>query len=265
MGKQELNKNGNRIIPDTNIWYLLGRDNILFEKVKNERICPNYVNIVELANTGNIVRKENSVRHAIQKMFCFQEYAIFSPPFVHIAQLINDYEYDIENLRPILDFTSIFAQGDRIENTKTNDFFNHVNNFNDRFKEATNFINDRAKIIRERINNKEKHRNKNSTPATRDFINFCVENSTNKRCNIKSLDLNQIELLVLTINNFFKTIEISELNMKSNDWFDLSILAYVRPEDKFWTEDKRLIQMIKEAGCENYLYKTELKITSNKN
>jgi hypothetical protein len=50
-------------------------------------------------------------------------------------------------------------------------------------------------------------------------------------------------------------MELSKMNMKPNDWFDLAILAYVRPGDKFWTEDNRLIQMIKEAGCEHYLYK----------
>lgn len=46
-----------RIIPDTNIWYLLGRDNDVFEKVKDKTICPNYVNITELSNTGNLVKR----------------------------------------------------------------------------------------------------------------------------------------------------------------------------------------------------------------
>lgn len=67
--------------------------------------------------------------------------------------------------------------------------------------------------------------------------------------------MKKIELLVLTMDIFFKTMELSKMNMKPNDWFDLAILAYVRPGDKFWTEDNRLIQMIKEAGCEHYLYK----------
>lgn len=135
------------------------------------------------------------------------------------------------------------------------DFFNHINEYNKGFAEAAAFFNEEAKVIRQRIKDKKGHRKKDSIQITAGFINFCVDISTNKQCNIDGIDLKQIELLVLTLDAFFKTMELSEMNMKPNDWFDLAILGYVRPGDKFWTNDNRLIQMIKEAGCEHYLYK----------
>lgn len=244
-----------RIIPDTNIWYLLGRDNDVFEKVKDNTICPNYVNITELSNTGNLVIKEDSTRNAIRKMFHFQKHTIFEPPFVHVAQLVNKYTFNIQGIMNMLRLTSIFAQGDRIDDAKKEEFFNYIASYNEGFKEAATFFNEEAKQIRQRIKDKKSHRKKDSIQITAGFINFCVETSTKKQCNIDGIDFKKIELLVLTMDTFFKTMELSKMNMKPNDWFDLAILAYVRPGDKFWTEDNRLIQMIKEAGCEHYLYK----------
>jgi hypothetical protein len=244
-----------RLIADTNVWYLLGRDNEIFEKVKNKRICPNYINIVELSNTGNLVRKEESTRNAIRKMFHFQENAIFEPPFVHVAQLVNEYDFDIQDIHSILEFTSIFAQGDKIDDKKNEAFFMYIKEHNKGFEDAVAFLNEEAQKIRLRIIDKKKHGKVDSIQSTAGFINFCVEISTNKKCNIDGINLKQIELLVLTMDRFFKTMELSKMNMKPNDWFDLALLSYVRPGDKLWTNDGRLIQMIKEAGCEKYLYK----------
>jgi hypothetical protein len=44
------------------------------------------------------------------------------------------------------------------------------------------------------------------------------------------------------------------MKIKDNDWFDFSILAYVQPGDKYWSNDKKWKILIKDAGCEKYLY-----------
>ena len=36
--------------------------------------------------------------------------------------------------------------------------------------------------------------------------------------------------------------------------FDLFNLAYVRRGDKYWTNEKKWIDIIKAVGCEHYLY-----------
>lgn len=40
-----------RIIVDTNVWYQLGKDDVLFNKVK-DKLTPIYNNLWEMSNTG---------------------------------------------------------------------------------------------------------------------------------------------------------------------------------------------------------------------
>lgn len=48
-----------------------------------------------------------------------------------------------------------------------------------------------------------------------------------------------------------------QMNMKGNDWYDLYILSYVQPNDKYWTLERRWLNLIRTAGCENYLFQYE--------
>ena len=41
---------------------------------------------------------------------------------------------------------------------------------------------------------------------------------------------------------------------ESNDYMDIFNLAYVRKGDKYWTHEKKWIALIKEVGCERYLF-----------
>lgn len=66
-----------KIIADTNIWYYLGKDNSLFEKVKAEPICPTFVNIYELSKSDNILNHEKLSRLAIQRLFAFKSNVIY--------------------------------------------------------------------------------------------------------------------------------------------------------------------------------------------
>jgi hypothetical protein len=86
-----------KIIADTNIWYGLGQDQKLFEKVKNEPIVPTFANIHELSKSENLIDKEELSRSAIQMMFKFKESVIYEPPFIHLAKLKQDYKYDIDS------------------------------------------------------------------------------------------------------------------------------------------------------------------------
>lgn len=67
--------------------------------------------------------------------------------------------------------------------------------------------------------------------------------------------MNKIELLMRTLDHLNKTLVTSKMKFEENDWFDLSILGYVQPGDKYWTKEKKWIRLIKEAGCEEYLFK----------
>lgn len=66
--------------------------------------------------------------------------------------------------------------------------------------------------------------------------------------------MDRAELLIKTLDHFFKTLETSGMKVQANDWYDFAILAYIQPGDKYWTREKRWINLIKDAGCEEYLY-----------
>ena len=44
-----------KIIADTNIWYGLGQDKKMFEKVRKYFICPTFANIHELSKSENLL------------------------------------------------------------------------------------------------------------------------------------------------------------------------------------------------------------------
>jgi len=244
-----------KIIADTNIWYYLGQDQELFEKVKEEPIRPTFVNIYELSKSDNILNNEELSRAAIQRLFDYNSKVIYAPPFIYVAQLHNKFRYNpMQEIGVWLKFTEKFAEGYTIESSRRDDFKKEIDKIREDLNSGADFFNQEAEKIRERIKDKKAHKQKDTLQGTGGFINFIVESVTDKRYNLNNFDLNQIELLVRTLDHYFKTIETSKMKIRDNDWFDFSILAYVQPGDKYWTNDKKWIKLIQEAGCDNYLY-----------
>lgn len=245
-----------KIIADTNIWYGLGQDKKLFEKVSKYFICPTFANIHELSKSENLLDKEELSRSAIQMLFKFKENTIYEPPFIYLARLKQDYEYDIVlEIGQWLEFTSKFAKGHSINPEKKEFFKQEILAGRKNLKEVAKFFNDEAENIRTRILNKKAHKKIDTYQITAEFINFCVEQSTKGKVNLDGFNLDNIELLVKTLDRFFKTLETSHMKVQANDWYDFAILTYVQPGDKYWTREKRWINLINEAGCGHYLIK----------
>lgn len=245
-----------KIIADTNIWYGLGQDKKLFEKVSKYFICPTFANIHELSKSENLLDKEELSRSAIQMLFKFKENTIYEPPFIYLARLKQDYEYDIVlEIGQWLEFTSKFAKGHSINPEKKEFFKQEILAGRKNLEEVAKLFNDEAENIRTRILNKKAHKKIDTYQITAEFINFCVEQSTKGKVNLDGFNLDNIELLVKTLDRFFKTLETSHMKVQANDWYDFAILTYVQPGDKYWTREKRWINLINEAGCGHYLIK----------
>lgn len=245
-----------KIIADTNIWYGLGQDKKLFEKVSKYFICPTFANIHELSKSENLLDKEELSRSAIQMLFKFKENTIYEPPFIYLARLKQDYEYDIVlEIGQWLEFTSKFAKGHSINPEKKEVFKEEILAGRKNLEEVAKLFNDEAENIRTRILNKKAHKKIDTYQITAEFINFCVEQSTKGKVNLDGFNLDNIELLVKTLDRFFKTLETSHMKVQANDWYDFAILTYVQPGDKYWTREKRWINLINEAGCGHYLIK----------
>ncbi|NTW31784.1 MAG: hypothetical protein HGB12_04035 [Bacteroidetes bacterium] len=245
-----------KIIADTNIWYNLAQDKDPFSKVSEIQICPNHINIIELCKTDNVIKREELVREVIRAIFHYKNNVIYEPPFIHIAQLIHkDLEYDVvKEMGTYLEFTSSFAKGQKIEQNKREDFLDWVNLKNERFEKSTAFFNEHIKLISENVELKKQKKNLNTIPVTADFINLIIKTVTDEKYDMHELNLNEIELLLKSMDAFFKKVETSDMKIKPHDWNDMAVLGYVRPGDKYWTTDRTWINLIKEAGCQHYLY-----------
>ena len=244
-----------KIIADTNIWYGLGQESDLFERIKCEPIRPTFVNIHELSMSENVIDKVDLTRSAVRMLFHFKDSVIYEPPFIYLAKLQQSYDYDIiENVGIWLEFTSRFAQGETIDLSEKDNFRKETRSRKEVLIDASNFYNDEAKKIQERIKDKKAHKKKHTLAAIGSFLSKCVEISTKGKCNLDGLKMDKVELLIKTLGHFFKILETSKMKFQPNDWYDLAILAYVQSEDKYWTREKRWLNLIKEAGCENYLY-----------
>lgn len=245
-----------KIIADTNIWYYLGKDDSLYDMVKTEPIYPTFANIYELSKSDNILNHEELSRSAIQRLFAFKKNTIYEPPFFYVARLHNNLEFDpLKEIGSWLTFTEKFAKGHSIEPSKRDDFKKEIDQIRNDLNLGAIFFNEEVEKIRKRIEHKKEHKKIDSLQGTGGFINFIVESTTDKQYNLEGFDLNRVELLIKTLDHFFKTLETTAMKIKENDWFDFSILAYVQPGDKYWTYDKKWINLIKGAGCEQYLYK----------
>lgn len=244
-----------KIIADTNIWYYLAQDPNLFEKVKDMPINPTFINIYELSKSDNILNKEDLAREAIRKLFAFKSKAIFEPPFVYLARLHKEFDFNPEKeVGGWLRFTKKFANGGQIDPNQRGRFKEEINGIRADLKSGAEFFNQEAERIKDNIKDKREHKKEDTLETTAGFLNFVIETATDQQCDLKSFDFNKIELLWYTLDYFFKTLEISQRKFQENDWFDFSILAYIQPDDKFWTREKRWINLIQEAGFEDYLF-----------
>ena len=243
-----------KIIADTNIWYGFSQDKKLFEKFHKEPISPTFANIHELSKSENLIDKEDLSRSAIQMLFKFKENVIYEPPFIYLAQLKQEFKYDIiSESGHWLEFTSKFAKGHSIDPDKKEEFKQQILDLRKSLVEVSKLFNEEAESIRKRILDKKAHKKIDTYQITAEFINFCVIQSTKGNVNIDGFNLDNIELLVKTLDHFFKTLETSHMKVQANDWYDFAILTYVQPGDKYWTREKRWIKLITEAGCGHYL------------
>lgn len=244
-----------KIVADTNIWYGLGQDENLFQKVKKLPIHPTFANIHELSKSENLIDKEELSRSAIQMLFKFRQNTIYEPPFIYIAKLKQEFRYDIElEIGHWLKFTSKIAKGYSVDPNKKEEFKQDILAGRKNLEEVAKIFNDEAESIRARILDKKLHKKINTYQITAEFINFCILQSTKGKINIDGFELDNIELLIKTLDHFFKTLETSNMRVQANDWYDFAILAYVQPGDKYWTREKRWINLITDSGCGDYLY-----------
>jgi hypothetical protein len=246
-----------RIIVDTNIWlHVLGDNDELFEEVKKD-ITPMYNNLWELCITGCHNSKPTKVRKAIQKVMKAQHNMIFSHSLRYLTEIANKKKFRSEILKgtfDLLEFSAKIANGGFIQENQKETFYEFIKKEKQKLADIANDYNRIAKECKEKIKNLKKHCERNTFHHVIHYFNYIVSQATNGKYNLKKLPLCNYELLICVTDLLFKKLETGEKIWERNDLFDLYNLAYVRRGDKYWTNERKWIEIIKEAGCEEYLY-----------
>lgn len=246
-----------RIIADTNVWYQLGSDDLLFDRVSSQ-LVPVYNNLWEMSTTGMLHDKVKilKVRGGIRKMMLCQERMILMEPLRYLIALGNKgyanriRAYTIDMLK----FTQKIAQGYSIADSQQENFRFALNEIKADLYKIQDSFNEAATLCKSKIKNFKMHRNQTNYMLIVSLLDYMAKMATQGAFDLKRVPHHDYELLVLVMDCFFKKLETGELKWQRNDLFDLFNLAYVRRGDKYWTNEKRWIQIIKTAGCDGYLY-----------
>ena len=244
-----------RIIVDTNVWYQLGKDDVLFNKVK-DKLTPIYNNLWEMSNTGGLYNKLDMVRNGIRKVMVCSKRMIITEPLKYLIKRANR-KYRAKTriyTEQMLLFTQKIADGHYIEEKQKDEFYHYIQQSKDQLKQISDNLNKTALECKNRIKSYKKHRQTNTYYLTIKYLDFMARQATNNKFNLRRLPLKEYELLILVLDKVFKDLETGERKWQRNDLFDLFNLAYVRRGDKYWTNEKKWVDIIKAVGCEHYLY-----------
>lgn len=245
-----------KVICDKNIWYNIALGNVVIDKKRD--YCSTYITVEEFCSTKNNISNPEITRKAIQKMISISgKSLLLDPPFIYLKKLDDkNFRYDeVEKHRVMLNFTQRIANGYSIELNKRDEYIEGCNEFNYSYLKATETINNWANEIRQKVKlNKVKHLKEETLEINRGLINFFVKQQTSGTEISELFDWSQVELFENTLKCFFKQMESGAIKAKPNDWPDLWQLIYVSRKDKFWTKDKKLINIITKANMQHYLW-----------
>lgn len=228
---------------------------MLFDKVKNQ-LTPIYNNLWEMANTGLLCRRPDMVRNGIRKAMLCSKRMIITEPLKYLIKRGNKKFHVRMRIytEQMLIFTQKIANGYYIDEKQKNEFQQYIEQTKQQLEQIKDNFNNMALECKSKIKNYQKHRKSETWYLIVIYLDFMARQATNGSFNLKKLPLREYELLILVMDKFFKKLETGETIWQRNDLFDLFNLAYVRRGDKYWTNEKKWIDIIKAVGCKHYLY-----------
>ena len=242
-----------KTICDTNIWRAItekeiGEPELL--KVESP-LTLSFINIDEIIKSNLILSDIDKAMNVIQRMMKMPAKTIYEPPLIYLKKMdVDRYEYNFtDNNLDILYLTQAIANGQKVNKSK---FKTYKESREKTFKELIDIINNEAKTIK---SNRNQPKNLNVKKTIRNFISFLVKSQTGINLTDK-FDWTQIELFEKVLSMFFKELETTKTKIKINDIYDLFILIYVQPNDRFWSKDKRKgpLKYVKEIANGKYVF-----------
>jgi len=252
------------VICDTNIWYNLGNGHLGPSKLTDYSLVATFYNFEELITTPNIFGNFQQVRGATQAIVNHSSKQILENAFLYMARTINphfedkrySYNLGIRNwaeirrmaaldnsfqLTPELiaeyrkNIQSRVGQGETVASIE--------NQFVSRVKAHS------KKLWKESQKKYFKKRLEGLIFELNDYLTMFSDGQVAlHNRSLKNFELFLTAFLQLSINT-----EIAKWIVQPNDTYDLYNLIYVKPGDKYFTKEKRWINLITEAGLADYL------------
>lgn len=146
------------------------------------------------------------------------------------------------------------ANGSTIADDKLVAFEKDIDVEKDALHAIAEYLNQYALDIKSQIKNNAQHRKKDTTIGNRSLIENFVSKATEELEDFSDFDWKHIELFEAILNHVFKEVEVGSKKFKANDFVDLFMLLYVQPGMLYWTDDKKWLSLIREAGMGHYLF-----------
>lgn len=249
-----------RIICDTMIWYGLSKNQLQVPDPTKYTLVCTYLSLMELAFSPNNLTKLSEVQDTIRVILKLKPEIILQYPWDHALSLIHenfDKEIEIESnltlsfLRILLNhpkeglipnsFKEKLQEISSIRkknNGEWADFLNDLNNLDNEVKRALIKYTDRKSHLL-------------------DFKKWIIHN-LNKRefdaYSIESIPWEQFEFYASIGASYMRNMMFSRMKADGNDENDMINMIYVQPGDKYWTLERRWLNLSKEANMTRYIY-----------
>lgn len=249
-----------RIICDTMIWYELSKNTIQVPDPNQYTLVCTYLSLMELAFSPNNLKKLSEVQAAIREIFKIKPEMILHYPWDHATSLIDknfDSDFKIEEDLTI-GFLRVLLNHPK-EGLFPNSFKESLENISStrrkNFEEWADFLNDLNNL-----DNDVKRALIKYSKANRHLIDFkkWFVHKLNKRemgsYSIDTFPWEQFEFYTSTGATYMRKMMFSRMKADGNDENDMRNMIYVQPGDKYWTLEKRWLNLAKESKMTKYLY-----------
>ncbi|MFN8393849.1 MAG: hypothetical protein U0176_04160 [Bacteroidia bacterium] len=210
-----------------------------------------------MSKSKNLTKEIEFTRKGIQAIMRHSKNSMnHTPPLLHLKSLQDPkFEYHLtDNHKAIMEFLRRIAYGSTIADDKRVSFEEEIDIEKDGLHVVADHLNKSALDIKSRIKNNAQHRKEDTTTGNRTLIEYLVSEATEESEDFSDYDWKQIELFEAVLNHVLKEVEVGSKKFKANDFVDLFMLLYVQPGMLYWTDDKKWLSLIREAGMGHYLF-----------
>ena len=244
--------NDTSITCDTNIWYSIDS---LSRTDPQANLNATLINL-ELCRTPKNLTRLDETRVACKQLVQRNKgICVYSPlKSIAVTSGIGEDDGNEALVQDCMTFIANVAEGAEIDPNKRAAFAAMLQFEQKRLTDVAEQLNGLVDSVRELGINKRDPKRKTDINATKQLIASLVETVIKREVQVDQIKWDETELFLHTMHCLHLDFEVSKRRWQPNDVNDLYNLAYVGKSEKYWTLEKRWINVIKQAGMGHYLY-----------